>query len=318
MSGRSDRRSNTVSRVVLLLLLLPALLFSAGTARCESLPRITVALAPDTVLVGDRVTFAIRVDHRDDEVASVEGIDSLSVKPSVLLARRQGPSVSGTGYRRETFEFELAVFSKERQTLPPFTVVVRNSAGTVTKRIPMHASNQVFVRALTDSTMHELRPLKPPVRPTMPLSLLLPFFFSVFGIAFAVLLLLFFLKRSVRRSVEKIDPGQVALRKLRKLSSKLSGGMPPRDCYDELSNILRSFLENHYRIRALEAVTQEIERDLEKLAAPGLDIIMNLLRQADLVKFADSRPDLEESRLSVQKAEELVRNARTEKTEPMK
>jgi hypothetical protein len=318
VSGRSDRRSNAVSRLVLLLLFLPALLFSAGTARCENLPGVTVALAPDTVLVGDRVTCSIRVDHRDDETATVEGIDSLSVKPSVLLARRQGPSVSGTGYRRETFEFQLAVFTKERLTLPPFTVVVRNSAGTVTKRVPMHASNSIFVRALTDSTMHELRPLKPPVRPTIPLFLLLPFFFTVFGIAVAVLLLLFFLKRSVRRSVEKIDPGQVALRKLRKLSSRLSGGMPPRDCYDELSNILRSFLENHYRIRALEAVTQEIERDLEKLAAPGLDIIMNLLRQADLVKFADSRPDLEESRLSVQKAEELVRNARTEKTEPMK
>ncbi|NTV99126.1 MAG: hypothetical protein HGA70_08180 [Chlorobiaceae bacterium] len=302
--------------MLFLLLFLPAVLLRAADARSENLPGVTVALAPDTVLVGDRVACTIRVHHREDETVTVEGIDSLTVKPSVLLGRRQASSAAGAGYRREDFVFELAVFSKERQSLPPFTVVLRNSSGRVTDRIPMRSSNTVFVRALTDSSMHEIRPIKPPVRPALPLLLLLPFFFSVFGLALAVLLLLFFLKRSVRRSAEKIDPGQVALRKLRKLSSRLSGGMSPRDCYEELSNILRSFLENRYRIRALEAVTQEIERDLEKNAVAGLDTVMNLLRQADLVKFADSRPELDDSRQSLQKAEEFVRGAtRTEKME---
>ena len=37
---------------------------------------------------------------------------------------------------------------------------------------------------------------------------------------------------------------------------------------------------------------------------------MNLLAQADLVKFADSRPDAEESRQSLRKAEEVIRSAR--------
>ncbi|NTU96266.1 MAG: hypothetical protein HGA62_00435 [Chlorobiaceae bacterium] len=300
------------------MLFILAVLLSAGAARGGSLPKVTVALAPDTVLVGDRITCSIRVDHREGETPSIEGIDSLSLKPTVLLVRRQASTAAGAGNRRVSFEFDLAVFSRERQSLPPFTVVFRNSAGTVVKRIPMRASNTVFVKALTDSSMRELRPIKPPLRPELPLSVLLPFFLTIFGITIAVLLLLFFLKRSVRRSAEKIDPGQVALRKLRKLSSRLSGGMPPRDCHEELSNILRSFLENRYRIRALEAVTQEIELDLEKNAVPGIDNIMNLLRQADLVKFADSRPELEESRQSLQKAEELVRAARTEKTEPDK
>jgi hypothetical protein len=286
----------------------------ACTAGAAALPRVTVHLAPDTVLVGDRIVCSVRVEHPREETASVEGIDSISVKPSVLVSRRQSSSVSKTGSLSEQFEFELAVFSKMRQTIPPFTVVMRNSAGTVTKRIPLRVTNTVYVRALTDSSMHEIRPLKPPVRSTIPLLLLLPFFISVFGIALAVLLLLFFLKRSVRRSAEKVDPGQVAMRKLRKLVSRLSGGMPPRECYEELSNILRSFLENHYRIRALEAVTQEIERDLEKIGVPDLDDVMNLLRQADLVKFADSRPELDETRLSLQKAEEFVRTARMEKT----
>ncbi len=231
------------------------------------------------------------------------------------MAARTTGSVSGRGTRRDVFEYEIAVFARERLACPPLTVVLRSSDGAITNRFPLRTPKAVIVKALTDSSMHELRPPKPPVRPEMPLFLLLPFFFTVFGIALAILLLLFFLKRSVRRSAERIDHGQVALRKLRKLSSRLSGGMPPPDCYEELSNILRSFLENRYRIRALEAVTQEIERDLEKIGAADLDTVMTLLRQADLVKFADSRPELDESRQSLLKAEEFIRAARTEETE---
>jgi len=37
---------------------------------------------------------------------------------------------------------------------------------------------------------------------------------------------------------------------------------------------------------------------------------MSLLKQADLVKFAGRRPDIEESRNSLQKAEEVIRSAR--------
>jgi hypothetical protein len=300
---------------MVLSLLFPAASGNASAETAESYPRVTVSMKPDTVLVGDRVFLSIGVSHRDRETASIEGIDSLAVQPSVVIGRKESSSKPVSGVRNVRFDYELAVFGSGRQIVPPFTVVLRDGAGIVTNRVPFMPGNAVFIKALTDSTMHDLRPIRPPQRPSIPLSVLLPFVFSVFGIALLVLMLLFILKRAVRKSAERVDPGQVAQRKLRKLGSKLSGGMPPHECYEELSNIMRSFLENHYRIRALEAVTQEIERDLKKLGVSGLENIMNLLRQADLVKFADSRPDLDESRQSLQKAEEVVRSTRSEKAE---
>ena len=295
----------------LLLAALPMVTLSVFSAEAlGALSGVTVSVTPDSILVGDRIHCTIGVRHSANDLVSLEGLDSLSVSPFELINRKQSSAVVSPGTRQERFDFELAVFGSGRQPVPWFTVVLRNNQGKVLTRDPYRPSSAVFVRALTDSTMRELRPIKPPLKPVIPLLLILPVVLGVFGIAGIVLLLLFLLKRTVRTSAEKVDPGQVAQRKLRKLGSRLSAGMPPPECYEELSNIMRTFLEKHYRIRALEAVTQEIERDLKKLGVAGFESIMNLLAQADLVKFADSRPDAEESRQSLRKAEEVIRSAR--------
>ena len=317
MNGRSEGFASGTFKWLLVVLLaaLPMVMASAFPAEATTaVSAITVAVTPDTVFVGDRIHCTIGVRHSVDDVVALEGIDSLSVLPFELINRKQSSALVMPGTRQERFVFELANFGSGRQPIPPFTVVLRHSDGKVINREVCKPSSAVFVRALTDSTMRELRPIKPPLKPLIPLFLVLPLVLGVFGIAGIVLLLLFLLKRSVRTSAEKVDPGQVAQRKLRKLGSRLSAGMPPPECYEELSNIMRTFLEKHYRIRALEAVTQEIERDLKKLGVAGFESIMNLLAQADLVKFADSRPDAEESRQSLRKAEEVIRSARIPNT----
>ena len=300
----------------MLLVVLPLLVAFPPPATAKSTPRITVSLAPDTLLVGDRVHCVISVEHKASEVAVLEGIDSLSIQPFELVSRKQSSVAVSPVSGKERFELELALFGSGQQPFPPFTVVVRDTQGLVTSRTVYRPSTSVFVKALTDSSIRDLRPIKSPVKPTIPFLLLLPLLLGALGVAVLVLLLLFFLKQIVRARAEKVDHGQVAQRKLRKLGSRLSGGMPPHECYEELSNIMRSFLENHYHIRALEAVTHEIERDLKKLGVAGFESIMNLLAQADLVKFADSRPDAEESRQSLKSAEQVIRSARPSEALP--
>jgi hypothetical protein len=301
----------------LFLVLLP-MAFSLAYSRAEGKvqPEITVRVTPDSVLVGDRIRCTITVHHSEQEVAALElfnSHDTLADYPFELISRKRLSSFPLSVAGKQAFELEFAVFGNGHQSLPPFMVTLRDINGRITKKIPCTSSASVFVRALTDSSMRDLRPLKPPLKPSIPFLLIIAVIVGVFGVAGIVLLLLFLLKRTVRHSAERVDSGQVAQRKLRKLGSSLSAGMPPHECYEELSNIMRTFLENHYRIRALEAVTQEIERDLKKLGVAGFESIMNLLKQADLVKFADSRPDVEESRQSLHKASEVIRSTRDTK-----
>jgi hypothetical protein len=298
--------------------MLPGPLFP-GLSRAEEgglTSGITVLVVPDSALVGDRIRCTITVRHSEKEVAAIEGFESSSTiaeHPFELISRKHSSSLLFSGAGKDAFEFELAVFGRGRQFLPPFTVLLRDAEGRITKKIPYRPSNSVFVRALTDSSMRGLRPIKPPLKPSIPSLLITTVILGTVGIAGTVLLLLFLIKRLVHKSAEGIDSGHVAQRKLKKLGSSLSAGMPPHECYEELSNIMRTFLENHYRISALEAVTQEIERDLKKLGVAGFESIMNLLKQADLVKFADSRPDVEESRQSLNKASEVIRSTRSSK-----
>ena len=320
MNARYERLISGLHKryLFLLLLLLPMMLLQVSRAEGGVQPDISVRVTPDSVFVGDRIRCTITVHHAEREVAALEGFeesDTLLEHPFELISRKRSSSLLFSGAGKESFEFELAVFGNGLQPLPPFTVVFRDTGGKITKKIPCRPSTAVFVRALTDSSMHDLRPIKPTLKPSIPSLLIISVIVGVFGIAFMVLLLLFLLKRMVRKSAEGVDSGQVAQRKLRKLGSSLSAGMPPHECYEELSNIMRTFLEHHYRISALEAVTQEIERDLKKIGVAGFESIMNLLKQADLVKFADSRPDVEESRQSLKKATEVIRSTRTPKGE---
>jgi hypothetical protein len=305
--------------LALLLLVFPMVASPSLSAKEEGEhPEITVNVQPDSVLVGDRIRCMVTVYHLEREVAAIEGLnrsDTLSEHSFELISRKHSSSLLPSGPGNEVFELEYAVFGNGRQLLPPFMLVLRDVEGRITKKVAYTPSASVFVQALTDSSMRDLRPIKPPLKASIPFLLMLIVIFGVSGAAGLVLLLLFLLKRTVRNSAEDVDSGHVAQRKLRKLGSSLSAGMPPHECYEELSNIMRTFLENHYRISALEAVTQEIERDLKKLGVAGFESIMNLLKQADLVKFADSRPDVEESRQSLNKASEVIRFTRASKVE---
>ncbi len=276
----------------------------------EEQPVVNVTVTQDTLLVGDRLRCMIRVQHAPKEVVSLQEISGFSAKPFELIKSQQRTEKVRSGINQDVFELEIAQFGAGKLELPPFTVVLRDGRGHVISKTTFKPLASVYVKELTNTSMRDLRPIKPPLTPSIPYLLLLPILAVAFGVGAVTLLLIFLLKRKVRQGAEKVDFGQVAQRKLRKLSTSLSAGMPPHECYEELSLIMRTFLETHYRISALEAVTQEIERDLKKLGVAGFESIMNLLKQADLVKFADSRPDVEESRQSLDKASEVIRSTR--------
>lgn len=298
---------------LLLALLLAALPFPllAGQTGTASSTVLGVSVEPDSLYAGERVICAVRVRHPEGTLVSIELPDSTALEPFYPVGQKHSSSMLSRGLAEERFELELAVFGSGSQRLPAFALLFRDTRGRMLERQEYRPAASVFVRTLTPPGMLELRPLKPPVDPDFPFPLLTALLLAVFGMAGVVLLALFIIKRKVRLFAETVDPAQEARRKLGKLHNRLSSGLPPAECYAELSAVMREYLERHYHIRALEAVTQEIERDLRKLGVSSFDAIMNLLRQADLVKFADSRPSAEETRNSTRQAEEIVSSGRS-------
>jgi hypothetical protein len=315
--SRKSKLKRTVARECFLLLLFVNLFVAIlipGRAACDrKTDRITVRLSADSVYAGGRVRCLFTVHSLAGEHAEIAAVDSSAIRPFVLVSSKRVSGSLFQGVSQERLELEFAAFGSGPQTLPPLPVIFRDNSGRVTGTPGKTPPVRVFIKAMTDSSMHELRPIKPLAAPDFPFFIFVPLVSFVLFAAGVVLLILYFVRRRVHKSAESVDPGQVAHRKLSKLNTRLSSGMTPSACHDELSAIMREYLERRFNIRALEAVTQEIERDLKKLEVAGRESIINLLRQADLVKFADSRPDLEESRQSIHKAEQLIRSARRPK-----
>ena len=298
------KRSETARALVLFLLLFcvspPELL-----ARRQGGAEISASFSPASATVGDRVIATFAVDHASGRLVTFSLPDSTALMPFVLV-RDEVRHESG---ERTVLLAEFAVFDTGELPLPEVTVTIRDtlSGGENTARAapPGH----IAVRHLTDSSMTELLPPKPIRKPADRAGDYLPFLLAVIAGALLLLVLWMVLRRRRIKPEKHRDCTMEALRELQKLDRGLGKDLQPDECYERLSFLLRRYLEEQHGIRALEAVTSEIEDELSGRSMPSAGAFVALLEEADLVKFAESRPGAEECRAALSRARDAVKDA---------
>ncbi|NTU52359.1 MAG: hypothetical protein HGA97_01375 [Chlorobiaceae bacterium] len=273
---------------------------------------VTVSARPDSLLAGERLHYVITVYHEGPEQLSIASLATGQGTPFEIISTKSNSKKLSDGRVEYRMDTELAVFGLGRKPLPRFTVLSGKGAVSERARFDVVPTESVTVLSASDSTITELRPIVPALKAPLPAWLLVPVL-----LVLLVLLLVGSFVRSLfitlRRHLD--DPVRVARKKLRSIRRQLSKGLSPDLAYESLSNILREFLQKRYQFGAREMVTQEIA---EVLASRKINIregLLKLLDQADLVKFADSRPGIDECRRSLRVAEVLVANS-TEPEEP--
>jgi len=101
------------------------------------------------------------------------------------------------------------------------------------------------------------------------------------------------------RFIAKKQPYELAVSQLEDLDKKeLWQNNKTKEYYSELTNILRNYIEEELKIPAMESTTSELVNAIKKFKNVNkLDIskktilkLKDLLREADLVKFAKSKP----------------------------
>ena len=100
-------------------------------------------------------------------------------------------------------------------------------------------------------------------------------------------------KKKALEEAPKIPAHIIALGELESLKSKeLWQNELIKEYYSELSDILRTYVENRYQILAMESTTDEIDNDLKLLLEKeDRQILIEFLSTADLVKFAKANPE---------------------------
>ena len=295
---------------------------TALPGRAANAPVVRATLAPDSLMIGDR--FRVRVEVDKDIVQQVDFptyqgqkmTDKIEVlgETAVDTLRRDG--------RRMTLvkEYVMTSFDEGYYNLGPFPVLYadKNIIDTLWSGDSLRMTVATFE---IDTTTQQIFDIKPPF--DAPLR-----FGEVSGYMAGGLLLgllavgIFYFVRRKRQGQPLLGkvrpelPGHiVAIMELEKLhTQKLWQSNRHKQYYTRLTDILREYLESRFGIAAPEMTSNEILAQVQKLSLaerPSAQL-RELLRQADLVKFAKLVPDAEENERAYSNAFYFVEETKPE------
>ena len=114
---------------------------------------------------------------------------------------------------------------------------------------------------------------------------------------------------NVSTPVVQLSPLEIALAALQRLRED---NPAVEVFYTRLSDIVRHYLEDQFRLRAPERTTEEFLYEVSRdgvLSAEHKDLLGAFLQESDLVKFARHRPGREDMDRAFGAAEKFVREA---------
>jgi hypothetical protein len=210
----------------------------------------------------------------------------------------------------------LTAFEEGNYRIPPLEIAYRKAGDPSGGKLRL-SSLTILVQTVPVDTLQEILPIRDPVSIPWSLKEIL----SVAGPVLALLLIALFIwyrlsrRRKMARDAEKpavpARPAHlIALEALDRLDSEKrwqKGDV--KAYYIRLTEILRDYIERGFGIPALESTTDELLVAFSgRLGqAPRADL-EKVLRQADLVKFAKSRPGSEENTENLSLSKKFVQD----------
>lgn len=284
-------------------LLLAATLLALSQETRTLQPRV----APETVTVGDLVTYSV-----DVPLAAGEAIAGPGPEASFGVWEVRGYSVQPS-VGKATLTYTLAAFQTGKLQVPSITISIAGSDGKI--RQVRTSAVSVTVASVLDEKDEQPADIVGPLAlrespTTVALRLLLAALLA-FGLGVAGWLLW---KHRRRRIAERDrcgdTPDAIALRALAALrAARLPDSGQVKHHYSELSEIVRTYVAARWGLRTLEETTRRIVAQMQNhpACAEYAPIVEDLLSEADLVKFAKARPQPAACWSALDAAERFVR-----------
>ena len=257
---------------LLILLLLPTAIFAQFSVKVDS----------TNILIGDQINFSIEANilegdslpHFTDNIGTLE-----IVFKSVLDSTK-----TDEGWQLKQ-DYVLTAWDSGVYYIPSIQLksFVSDSIAIIVNTIEM----------VEDA---ELKDIKAPIHTPITLEELSPYLLALLILALLIYIIRWYVKNREKTPVDiktverEIPPYEIALIELEKLNTKkLWQEDNVKEYYSELSEIIRTYIENGIGTPAMEIPTQEI---LFQLHQKGIDTtkLKELLTRSDLAKFAKAKP----------------------------
>ena len=277
------------------------------------------------MLIGDQVKLDITFSYPLNTMVSWPKIPDTILQSIQIINRSKIDTSVSPDKKTLTLHqnFLITSFDSGFYTIPPIRFFYRELPDT-TIGIAQTETLLLSVHTLAVDTTKVFKPIKGPL--TVPLTFreILPWLLLAVLVVLIILAILFYLKKRKNaepvfkiRSEVQLLPHEIALSELEKLRiKKLWQGGRIKEYHSDLTDILRTYLENRFSIMALEMTSQEIIdniRSQNTMHNDSVGKLNHILSMADLVKFAKMQPLPVENDLSMDNAVAFVQETAVKK-----
>lgn len=252
------------------------------------------------IRIGEQILYQITVDKAENVQFPKLKLDSLK---KVEVVEELKIDTTETKYIKK---YLLTSFDSGSYVIPKQQVFINNKKYSIDSLLINVATVKV------DTLKQGLFPLKAVKKQPIIFDDFKNYVWIALGIlALVIAIVLYFVFRKKKESIpieERIPPYELAMQRLNQLDAKqLYQNDKVKLYYSELTGIVRTYIERELHIPALESTTDELIEtitDFNKISTLDLPKetiknLQNLLKEADLVKFAKSKPvaiEIEEHR----------------------
>lgn len=287
-----------------LIILILALIMFNFTIKGQEV-NITSSFDTSRIFIGDQIEFSISVDQPSDLRLDLPFFKDTIIKKIEIIS---GPSIDSSrmkGRIKIITKYLITSFDSGFYQIPPVFVEMKNEKGLKRFYSDYTQLEVIRVSVAPADTTAKIYDIIKPYRAAVTVGELLPWILIIILCGIIVWSATKFfskLKRS-KTGVEPVtitDPAHIiAFRELEKLREEaLWQKGEIKKYYTKLTEILRQYLENRFRVFSLELTTSET---LEVLVKTGFkkdatyNLLKSVLTEADLVKFAKYNPEPSEN-----------------------
>ena len=303
-----------MKRLIFLILFLPALWRLPAFGQEIS---VTAAFDTSRIFIGDQIYFTVVVEQPADIILSLPVFKDTIVKNIEILTGPVFDSTKLSGQKlRITQKYLITSFDSGYYRIDPVYAETKNAGGLKRFYSDYSLLEVARVKLTPPDTAARIFDIIQPYKAPLTLGEIMPWILLMLVISTIAWLAIRFLKRFPRTRMEAIataiiEPAHViAFRDLEKLrDEKLWQNGETKKYYTRLTEILRQYLENRFKVFSLELTTSET---LEALVKTGFkkdesyNKLKSVLNGADLVKFAKYKPESSENELSFENSWEFV------------
>lgn len=281
---------------------------------------IHVRVDPNTVSIADLITLELEAAIDDGYAVRMPAIDQVLQHFGIVDWHNPGDRLGADNKRIKTLTYELEPFLSGTYELPPFTFAFYdvNDPNRVieltTDPIPVTVTS-LLGEDRENLTIADIESVISEPRPPLPwwtwlLVALLP-------VGLAGLIYLLMRRKKIEALIRIFKPAhEVAYARLQRLvdADHIGQGHVKR-FYEEISHILRHYIEDRFQLHAPERTTEEFFAELkhsEELEPADQAKLHAFLQHCDLVKFAKHDPATDEIQQTFDLVKDFIEKTRSD------